>query len=175
MARACGIYSGPLKKAVHSFKYRGRTELARPFSRTLFLFFQSAWAGRPVDLIVPAPLHPKRLRERGFNQSFLLVKDWPLFMGRGEFENPAPAVSAFVLERRKKTSSQTGLDRKERRRNVKNAFFVADAPRIRGKRVLLVDDVYTTGATLDECARALLKEGAAGVDALTLARAMPSV
>ena len=173
MARAPGVFSGEYKQAIHAFKYRNRIALAAPFGRMLLHFFARVWEEKTVDLATPVPLHKKRLRERGFNQAYLLIRDWPRLMEASGFKRPGLRVAADILQRDKQTRSQTGLDRKQRMKNMKNAFSLADGRHIAGKRILLVDDVYTTGATFEECSKVLLKGGAARVDALSLARAMP--
>jgi ComF family protein len=126
----------------------------------------SGWGLPPPDLIVPVPLHPRRLRERGFNQSGLLA---------GEFARRIKApVSYDALRRKSQTLPQTRLNREERLRNVKGAFEISDAGKVRGRRILLVDDVFTTGTTLSECARTLKRKGGASeVHALTVTRALP--
>ena len=171
MARAPGVFSGEYKKVIYSFKYRSKTALAKPLGMALFLFFKNVWRPGEIDAVLPTPLHRTRLRQRGFNQASLLVRNWPGFMRESGFENPGMKILPGALERRKKTAPQTGLDRKKRALNVKNAFFLTDHSSVRGKRLLVVDDVYTTGATVGECAKVLLKGGAASVDALALARA----
>ena len=173
MARAPGLFSGEYKKAIHAFKYRNKSSLAAPLGRMLFCFFQHVWKEAEIDVATPVPLHKNRLRERGFNQAYLLIRDWPRLMETSGAKRPGMRVAADILQRKKRTRTQAGLDRKQRLKNMKNAFFLADDAHIEGKRILLVDDVYTTGATLEECAKVLLKAGAAGVDALSLARAMP--
>ena len=114
------------------------------------------------DLLVPVPLHPTRLRTREFNQSLLLAEQLGRYLKR--------PVSAAVLVRVLATDPQTTLTRKERLRNLRQAFAVQNAESFVGRRVLLIDDVYTTGATLNDCAKVLLKGGASSVSALTLAR-----
>ena len=173
MARAPGLFSGEYKKAIHAFKYRNKSSLSAPLGRMLFWFFQQVWKEIKIDVATPVPLHKKRLRERGFNQAYLLIRDWPRLMEASGFQRPGLRVAADILQRDKQTRSQTGLDRKQRMKNMKNAFSLADGRHIAGKRILLVDDVYTTGATFEECSKVLLKGGAARVDALSLARAMP--
>ncbi len=126
--------------------------------------------GGGIDLVIPVPLHRRKHRQRGFNQAWLLVRHWPRYMtslGKG---GSAPAVEPSVLVRRRWTESQTGFKKAERLRNVRNAFSLESGAQLKGKRVLLVDDVYTTGATAEECASVLLAGGAASVDLLTLAR-----
>ncbi len=123
-------------------------------------------------MIVPVPLHVKKLRMRGFNPSFLLVKDWIRIAKFLHVEIPDIPIDINVLERKRWTEPQTGLRRKERLANIKNAFHIRNGSKITGKRILVVDDVYTTGATVNECAKVLLKGGAGQVDVITLARAV---
>ena len=172
IARSAGIYKYTLMAVIHCFKYNGKIQLSRPLGTLLFAAFASFWDKMNIDLIVPVPLHSKKLRMRGFNPSFLLVKDW---VGIAKFLNvklPDIPVDINVLARRRWTEPQTGLGREERLANIKNAFNISDGSKITGKRILLVDDVYTTGATVNECAKVLLKGGAGHVDVLTLARAV---
>ncbi len=117
---------------------------------------------RMPDVIVPVPLHTKRLLWRGFNQSTELARALGKALNR-----PVPVKG---LTRIRHTPPQTRLGLKERQNNIRNAFE-ADADTVRGKVVLVVDDVYTTGSTLNECAQTLLCAGAAGIDVLVLARA----
>jgi ComF family protein len=111
-------------------------------------------------LLVPVPLHPLRLRQRGYNQSALIA------LGTGR------KIDARALERIRDTPPQAGLGAEQRRRNLAGAFR-ARAERVRGRRVILVDDVVTTGATVEAASRELLRAGAQSVDVLTLARAVP--
>lgn len=172
MARSAGVYSNALMSVIHCLKYKGKIQLARPLGVLLFIVFNRYWSKNTINLIVPVPLHKKKLRVRGFNPAFLLVKEWAFIAET--LDNPLPKipVAGDVLVRKKWTEPQTGLGRKERLQNVKNAFGVDDSSKIVGKKILLVDDVYTTGATANECTSVLLKAGAAHVDVLTLARAM---
>ena len=117
-----------------------------------------------LDGIVPVPLHPKRLRWRGFNQAVLLARE----VGR-EWRLP---MDPFVLRRSRNTSPQTQLPEEERRKNVRRAFEIAAEKSVKGKSLLLVDDVYTSGATVNECSRTLMRAGAKEVYVLTLARAV---
>ena len=123
------------------------------------------WFALPdFDLIVPVPLHPRRLRWRGFNQSVLLGRE----VGRAW----GLRLDPFVLKRRKETAPQSGLALKERRPNVRGAFAVVPRRSVEGLRLLLVDDIYTSGATVNECARVLLRSGAREVQVLTLGRTL---
>jgi ComF family protein len=125
----------------------------------------AGWDLPAPDLIVPVPLHPKRLRQRGFNQSGLLA---------GEFSRRIKVPVSFdIVVRKKQTQPQTRLKRGERLKNVKGAFEISGAERIRGRRILLIDDVFTTGTTLSECAKTLKKGGATEVYAITITRALP--
>ncbi|MEW6673990.1 MAG: ComF family protein [Thermodesulfobacteriota bacterium] len=171
-ARAFGVYDQVLMEAVHRLKYKGKVQLARPLGRLLLAAFMTYWGDDPPNLVGPVPLHDKKLRERGFNQAFLLIRDWPRMAGALSLQWPDVAIEREVLVRTRWTDSQTGLGRKTRLQNIKNAFGVRDASRIYQKKILLVDDVYTTGATADECAGTLLKAGAEWVDVLTLARTL---
>ncbi len=152
-------YGGPLRDGIHRLKYGGRRDLAPALAGLLSEHLRADL--RAVDCIVPMPLHASRLAERGFNQAALLA--WPLAHDLG-----VPIVPRR-LERIRPTSPQVGLDVGARRRNVRGAFRArADAAR---PRVLLIDDVRTTGATLEAAADALREAGASEVIAVALAAA----
>ncbi|MEW6163328.1 MAG: ComF family protein [Nitrospirota bacterium] len=150
-----GLYEGALAEAINHLKFHGLKRLAKPLGRLLLSFDLSA-----VDGIVPVPLSIKRLRERGFNQSLLIARVIAKKIG-------IPLLMDILLKK-KETPPQIGLSAKERLSNLKNAFKVKGD--IRGLRLLLVDDVMTTGATVTECSKELLKAGAKEVIVLTLAR-----
>lgn len=162
-ARATGIYDNSLRLAIHALKFKGRTRLAVSLGRLLFTTYRYYWPSGDTDLVAPVPLHRKRLRQRGFNQAYLLVRHWQLPEGT--------AVVRDLLTRTRNTVPQTGMNRRQRRINIKDAFCVTRPGQGAGKRVLLVDDVLTTGATAEACAGALVRDGAQRVDVLTLARA----
>jgi len=168
IARAFGIYDATLMTLIHRFKYEGKIQLAKPFGTLLISVYYRFWEESSVDLILPVPLHAKRLRKRGFNQAHWLVKVWQEI---SEARCPLPPVTVDVLTRNRRTEPQTGLGRKERARNIRHAFSVSDHAAVRDRKILLVDDVYTTGATVGECTKILLKAGVRQVDVLTLARA----
>ena len=154
----------PLRRVVQKFKYGRKVSLGKPLGRLLAQGCQEFLDQCPSDLIIPVPLHPKRLRWRGFNQSVLLARQ----VSR-EYAIP---LDPFVVYRSKETPPQTQLTEDERRKNVRGAFSLNDQKSVKGKRILLIDDVYTSGATVNECSRALKRGGAKEVYVLTLARAV---
>ena len=171
-ARSLGVYENALMSVIHRLKYNGKIQLADPLGFLLFSVFLMHWGTGGVDLVVPVPLHVKRFRKRGFNQSLLLICQWDRWAralndGKWDLE-----IGGGVLARTRQTRPQTGLDRKNRLKNIKNAFAVVNAADVRDKRILLVDDVFTTGTTADACAGALKQAGARQVDVLTVARAL---
>jgi len=168
-ARAAGVYESALTAVIHQFKYHAKSELSKPLGDLLWVTLQRYWEVRDIDLIIPIPLHRTRLRKRGFNQAHLIVKEW----GRVAPEIVRPRISKKdILERSRHTEPQTALNSQQRLLSIKNAFRVGDGLKVTDKRVLLVDDVYTTGATVNECAKVLIQAGAGRVDVLTLARAV---
>jgi ComF family protein len=171
-ARAAGVYDLSLLDLIHQLKYKEKIQLAKPLGKLLLGTLVRYWKHNDIDMIIPVPLHEKRFKKRGFNQAYLLIKDWCTLTVNKKRELPSTLINTDVLVREKNTKPQTGLSRKERVRNIKNSFRVTDPEKIKGKRVLVVDDVYTTGATTNECARVLLKHKAKRVDILTLARAV---
>ncbi|MBU1161294.1 MAG: ComF family protein [Proteobacteria bacterium] len=172
MARSAGVYGKVLMAAIHCLKYKEKIQLARPLGVLLFMAFCRYWNKENINLIVPIPLHKRKFRSRGFNTSFLLVREWAFIAKTLNGALTVIPVAGDILVRKRWTEPQTGLGRKERLQNIKNAFGVSDSSKVKGKKILLVDDVYTTGATANECAKVLLRAGAARVDVLTLARAM---
>lgn len=160
-ARALFLYEEPVKKIIHNFKYHGQRAGLASFRRFLQRMDRISGLAATAELILPVPLHKERLRERGFNQSLLLAR---------AFYPKDNRIDPFLLRRPTATLPQTSFNGKARRKNLKNAFAVSDPGRVRGKRVLLVDDVFTTGTTVNECARTLKRAGAAEVMVLTLAR-----
>ncbi|MBW2109643.1 MAG: ComF family protein [Deltaproteobacteria bacterium] len=161
-ARAFGLYQGSLLEAIHRFKYGGKLSLARPLSSLMRRTFETFWEKESVDMVVPVPLHRRRLRKRGFNQAYLL--------GSGVTGKNGIVLDGRALYRRRKTEPQTGLSREQRQKNIRRAFAVRWPERVQDRKILLVDDVFTTGATADACAQVLMEAGAARVDVLTLAR-----
>ncbi len=160
--RAAALYTSPLREAIHAFKYGGRPELARSLGRYLVVAFGEAGWDTPVDLVAPVPLHAERLAERGYNQAELLAQVLCRWLHL--------PLGAHALVRVRQTRQQVGLDAAARQENVLGAFAASSAA-VQGRVLLLVDDVYTTGATLKACAAAALEAGAIQVYGLTLAMA----
>lgn len=153
-----GLYDSSLKKAIHLLKFRGIKRLAKPLSRLLLEL--------PIpesDLIIPVPLHLKKLREREFNQT-ALIGSWL----SKELNIPIKIDNLFKI---KETPPQTMLRRKERLENMKNAFF---ATGVMNADILLIDDVITSGATVRECSKSLMQKGAKSVTVLALAHSRPT-
>lgn len=161
-ARAMGCYDGILRKAIHLLKYKLKNNLAFPLANLVADRMQSFFKEATYHLIIPVPLHPKRLRERGFNQALSLAR-----LLSKKYDIP---IDSHTLRRRKTTKPQVGLSEKDRKDNVKRAFSLLNRNKIVDKYILLVDDVYTSGNTVDECSKVLIKAGAHKVDVLTLAR-----
>jgi len=160
-ALSIGYFEGPLREAIHQFKYRPCRALGKPLA---------AWMAvniRPVsdiDCIIPVPLHVARLRQRGFNQALILAHE----LSR-TFSLP---LSFDNLKRVRPTRPQVELTGTERIKNVAGAFALRRPDELKDRGVLLIDDVFTTGATMNECARVLKNAGASRVTALTLSRAV---
>ena len=161
-ARAGARYGDLVRAALHAFKFGGRRALALPLGDLLAEAVQDRLPLGLPDLLLPVPLHPRRERERGFNQSSLLARRLGRAWGR--------PVRDDILGRVVATPSQTALDAVARRANVRGAFRLRRPELIAGRHVVVVDDILTTGATLSECARTLQEMGAARVGALTVAR-----
>ncbi len=157
--RSAAVFEGSLRQAIHRFKYARLASLAEPLGQLL----ADGWEAHAfqADWLVPVPLHPARERERGYNQAALLARQLARHSGVPLLEH--------ALQRTRATAVQMELNAAERQLNVAGAFACAE-PRIKSKRVVVIDDVCTTGATVEACAEALLKAGAASVMGLTLAR-----
>lgn len=170
-ARSVGFHVGPLRQAVLQFKFNGRRDLARPLGAMLARRLDNEYA-RPhrlplddITAIVPVVLHPQRRRWRGFDQATVLAKELSRRCGKPAWED--------ALARVKNTRPQIELSPRERADNMRGAFAATGTRALDGASLLLVDDVYTTGVTLVEAARALKRAGAAAVYGLTLTRAAP--
>jgi ComF family protein len=164
VARAVGRYETTLLEAIHRFKYNGKLSVGEVLGKFMAEFKYSTFNIRDYFLIMPVPLHPKKLRERGFNQSVILAREIS--------KRFSLSLDFLSLKRHIYTEPQISLGKKERESNVHGVFSVTDPGKIKGQRIILVDDVYTSGSTVKECARVLMKNKAATVAVLTLARAV---
>ncbi len=148
-------YEGPIRETVYRFKYKGRKSYADAFAYDAVELWDE-WIKASADLVVPVPMNAKKLKKRGYDQADVLARAIAC-------ESGIPYL--HLLDRVRKTVPMKTLSRAERQNNLKNAFQVRDFD-VKLKRVLLVDDIYTTGSTLDACAKALLERGAAEVSGI---------
>ena len=170
-ARTAAFYTPLTMALIHRFKYNRKIQLAKPLGEVLAKTFLRFWRIDDIDVIVPVPLHFKRFRQRGFNQAYLIAK---AFLNQITNTQQASRVKIEkeLLCRTLPTVSQTGLKRKSRLKNIKNAFRAIKPAKVHAQRILLIDDIYTTGATVNECAKTLHNNGASRIDVLTIARAV---
>lgn len=161
LARAVAPYDGPFRQAIQKLKFKGEMWLAEPLGKLMAgaVLTEPMYTG--VELIVPVPLHQRKLRVRGFNQSLLLGRELSSQLGI--------PLGEGVLIKKRETKDQIGLTREQRGVNLQDAFRVDKPQLIRGKSLLLVDDIFTTGSTVSHCAEALLAAGAAQVSVITWA------
>ena len=161
MSRSAVVYDEFSKKIILDFKFAHHIENKRLLANWLFLAGSDIWK-KECDLIIPVPLHFTRLFNRKYNQSAILAKELAKICNI--------RVNYDILKKTKYTKPQIECSAKKRLKNLKGAFSVSNAKIIEGKRIILIDDVYTTGSTLKECAKVLIKAGAKSVDTLTVAR-----
>jgi ComF family protein len=163
-ARAALAYEGASRDLIHAFKYRNKTHLRRPLALLTMECLSEFIQSRRPDLIMPVPLHRKKLSSRGFNQAVLL--------GEILSQRLKIPLDRRNLRRIRWTEPQVNLAAHVRRINVKGAFAIHESGLVTGRRVLLLDDVLTTGSTVEECGRVLKAAGAADVTVITVARAL---
>jgi ComF family protein len=155
-------YQGTLRTCIHALKYKGVTRLAEPLGMLLSQLYLSYHVG--ADMLMPVPLHPDRYRQRGYNHAELLARVCA--------EKVGVPFASHLLVRTRATPAQVGLNADQRQQNMVNAFRVPATKAILGRKIVIVDDVCTTGATLEACATSLLLAGATSVQGLVLARPM---
>jgi len=166
IARALGAFEGALQEAIHRWKYEGKTYLTPFFADWMAEGLNRHWEPGSLNLLIPVPLHTRRLRERGFNQALLLVRELSRRTGI--------PYRKSILQKKKSTIPQVNLSGVEREKELRGTFQVIGKEELSGLSVLLIDDVYTTGATVNECSKVLLRGGAKKVDVLTLAHVLRS-
>jgi ComF family protein len=169
-ATAYGSYKGGLRELIHLLKYERVRPAANVLGRMLaeaIADLEPSFGERPV-LVVPVPLHRTKLRRRGFHQSELIARAALKLKPAGG----RLVLDATLLERGRETQSQSGLTRHQRRENIRGAFVIAQSDQLADREVLLVDDVFTTGTTVSECARVLRRAGASRVWVATVARTL---
>lgn len=159
--RAAGVYRQVLREGIHLFKYSGRTFLGRDLAMLLGDTFEKNFTLSLPDYLIPVPLYKKQKRKREYNQSEILAH----YLGK----KYGVTVLPKALERVKATAPQFELNKTQRRANIKNAFAVNRKTDFTGKQILLIDDICTTGSTINECARVLKESGAKEVNGLVLA------
>ncbi|HZR58200.1 MAG TPA: ComF family protein [Terriglobales bacterium] len=168
-AMAYGGYDGGLRELIHLLKYGGVQPAAGVLGRMLAEVigdFNQIF-GQSEILVIPVPLHSSKLRQRGFNQSELIARHGLKLSACGRLR-----LNTKLLERTRITQSQIGLTRHQRRENLRGAFSVSQPNELSGREVLLVDDVFTTGTTVSECARVLRRAGASNIYVATVARTL---
>lgn len=161
-ARAAGLYEGILRECIHLFKYSKKVHLAQPLGNLLTALMRNNGSLGKASLLVPVPLDGRRYREREFNQAYLLAQVVSHYFGI--------PISFRNLRRTRTALPQTQLNRKQREENIKGLFQVKKAKEYRGKTILIIDDVFTTGSTANECAKVISQAGAREVNILTVAR-----
>ena len=168
-ATAYGSYDGGLRELIHLLKYNGVRPAANVLGRMLVEAIEDLQPLFSADevLVVPVPLHARKLRQRGFNQSELIARAALKLKPAGCIH-----LGSGLLERRRETKSQIGLSRHQRRENIRGAFAVTRPDEIKEREILVVDDVFTTGTTVSECARILRRAGALKVYVATVARTL---
>ena len=162
-ARAVATYNQALSDYIYDMKYQGRQALAKPLGQILGIYGLEFYKREDLDVIIPVPLAKEKLKTRGFNQAYLLAREVSK-----KLDLP---INDQVLKRAVNTVSQSKLSPLKRKENVSNIFYCEPeyVKEIKGKYVLLIDDIYTTGATVNECSKVLLRAGARDVSVLTLA------
>lgn len=158
-AYSCFAYSGMGKELLHKLKYEGRVELARIIGELMADRLRNE--GLNTDIIIPVPIHKKKLETRGFNQSYKIAVELGRILGK-------PVLDC--MERKKETKAQYNLDRLQRQHNIVDAFSVGLSYNVdKYKRILLIDDIYTTGSTVNECSKILKEAGAGDIYVITAA------
>lgn len=149
------VYSGGFREALIKFKYYGALYVGRSLSHIMAQAFRRHFEAEEFDVVIPVPIHGRRLVSRGYNQTVVLGERFSAEVGI--------PMDRFSLLKTRDTPPQVGLSKEERKKNLRGSFGISDADAVRGKRVLLIDDVGTTGSTVAEAAKTIMKADAAGV------------
>ncbi|PID73749.1 MAG: hypothetical protein CSB33_02270 [Desulfobacterales bacterium] len=165
-----GVYTGALRNAIHGLKYQGHTWPVPPLGLLLLAVFVRSGLAGTADMILPMPLHIRRFRKRGFNQAYLPLRFWRKIAADAGLALSPNLIRRDILFRTAERPPQVKLHQEERRANVAGIFSVRKQADLAGSRVVLADDVVTTGATSGECAEVLLRAGAVSVSVLVMAR-----
>ena len=163
-ARSVTVYNKILKKFIHLYKYYNEKKLADPLGKLLINYLLKCKEFEKIDLLIPVPMHKNDLRKRGFNQSVLL--------GRKIGNYFSIPIEEKILIKEKSTPFQINLSKKERKKNLIKVFSVKEPEKFENKNILIVDDVFTTGSTVNECAKEIKKAKAKNIFVLTLARSI---
>ena len=169
--RAALEYKGIVKDAIPLFKYHSKLSISKVFETILFDTFLCHYAQSCIDIIMPIPLHKKKLRKRGFNQAFLLIRNFMKNYKKAFDQSPLWKIDTISLARIKMTQPQTGFDIDQRKANLKNAFKVINPKIIDNKHILLIDDVFTTGSTVNSISKLLREHNCSKVYVLTISHA----
>lgn len=161
-AQSSCLYDEPIKTLIHNFKYKKITALGAEFSEIMLDFMEKYHIGKNLDFVLPIPMHPKRLFQREINPSLILAKRIAKRLCVEFLDN--------TLKKIKNTPPQSKLARPKRTKNITGSFAVAKNSLVKGMNILLVDDLFTTGSTVNECAKVLKNGGATYIEAITLAR-----
>lgn len=163
-ARAIGLYQGNLKEVIHKYKYNHMVHLSKDLLSMFMSHFPADFREYPFDYLIPVPLHLQKLKEREYNQTVILAEKISSFLG--------VSLRTDILVRNKYTPPQVELSGAERWKNVKDAFEIRGKGCLKDKSILLLDDVFTTGATVHECSKVLRQGDPRRISVLTIARAI---
>lgn len=156
-------YDGIIKQKIRQYKFKDKAYLNKLFAEIIYSNKKVMKYIRSYDYVIPVPLHKYRYRERGYNQSYLILKDL-------KKKNSKIKIKIDILQKQKNIKPQSSLNKLDRKDNIKNAYCIINSIEVKNKKILLFDDVFTTGSTTNECSRILKENGAKKVGVLTIAK-----